>query len=69
METFKLSTEYIELIKLLKILRWVGSGGEAKVMVENGEVLRNGELEYRKRAKLIIGDVIEFNGKTATIIA
>lgn len=67
METFKLTTEYIELIKLLKLLRWVGSGGEAKVMVDNGEVLRNGEQEFRKRAKLIIGDVIEFNGKSVTV--
>jgi len=51
--------EYIELIKLLKIMRVSESGGQAKLMVEDGIVLRNGEPEFRKRAKLRSGDVIE----------
>lgn len=51
--------EYIELIKLLKIMRISESGGQAKMMVEDGIVLRNGEPEFRKRAKLRSGDVIE----------
>ncbi len=60
-------TEYIELIKLLKLLRIASSGGQAKLMVENGEVKRNGEVEYRKRAKLRAGDVIETAGKRISI--
>ena len=60
METYKLiGEEYIELIKLLKIMRVSESGGQAKLMVEDGVVLRNGEPEFRKRAKLRSGDVIE----------
>jgi ribosome-associated protein len=60
METYNLSgEEYIELIKLLKIMRISESGGQAKLMVEDGLVLRNGEPELRKRAKLRAGDVIE----------
>jgi ribosome-associated protein len=51
--------EFIELIKLLKIMRISESGGQAKQMVEDGIVLRNGEPEFRKRAKLRTGDVIE----------
>ncbi len=51
--------EYIELIKLLKIMRVSESGGQAKLMVEDGIVLRNGEPEFRKRAKLRSGEVIE----------
>jgi ribosome-associated protein len=51
--------EYIELIKLLKIMRISESGGQAKMMVEDGLVLRNGEPEFRKRAKLRSGDLIE----------
>ena len=51
--------EYIELIKLLKIMRISESGGQAKLMVEDGLVIRNGEQEFRKRAKLRAGDVIE----------
>lgn len=51
--------EYIELIKLLKLLKIAETGGHAKILVENEEVLLNGQLELRKRAKLRKGDVIE----------
>ena len=59
--------EYIELIKLLKLLRIAESGGHAKIMVEDGEVKLNGVTEYRKRAKLRPGDRIETSGKQITI--
>jgi len=55
---FELTEEYIELIKLLKVLTLAQTGGHAKIIVDNGEVVRNGEQESRKRAKLIKGDVI-----------
>jgi ribosome-associated protein len=55
---FELTEEYIELIKLLKVLTLAQTGGHAKMIVDNGEVLRNGEQEFRKRAKLIKGDVL-----------
>ena len=59
-DSYKLNgKEYIELIKLLKIMRISESGGQAKLMVEDGIVFRNGEPEFRKRAKLRAGDVIE----------
>jgi len=59
-ETYELNgEEYIELIKLLKIMRISESGGQAKMMVEDGIVYRNGEQEFRKRAKLRNGDVVE----------
>lgn len=59
MKTFKIEGEYIELIQLLKVLGVAHTGGHAKFIVDNGEVLRNGEIELRKRAKLIPGDLIE----------
>ncbi len=60
METYELNgAEFIELIKLLKIMRVSESGGQAKMMVDDGIVFRNGEPEFRKRAKLRSGDVIE----------
>lgn len=60
MINFKLGeSEYIELIKLLKVTNICGSGGEAKFIVDEGEVKRNGEIESRKRAKLRTGDKIE----------
>lgn len=59
--------EFIELIKLLKLLRIAASGGEAKMMVEAGEVTLNGQLESRKRAKLREGDVVGIFGKRIQI--
>jgi len=65
---FNLSgTEYIELIKLLKLLHIAESGGHAKIMVEDGEVKLNGKVELRKRAKLRPGDLVETSGKQITI--
>ena len=59
--------EFIELIKLLKLLHIAQSGGHAKIMVEEGEVKLNGETEYRKRAKLRPGDLVETSGKKISI--
>jgi ribosome-associated protein len=61
--------EFIELIKLLKLLHFAQSGGHAKIMVDEGEVKLNGEVEYRKRAKLRPGDVVETSGKKISIEA
>lgn len=55
---FKIEGDYIELIALLKVLGVAQTGGHAKMIVEEGVVYRNGEIEMRKRAKLIPGDVI-----------
>jgi len=65
--TFEVTQEYIELIKLLKVMALVSSGGEAKMVVEEGMVTLNGDTEYRKRAKLRTGDIISFNGHTITL--
>lgn len=56
---FTLMDEYIELYKLLKVLDLVDSGAEAKLIVASGAVLRNGEVETRKRAKIVRADVLE----------
>ena len=55
---FILSSEYIELVSLLKLLKIASTGGHAKMMIEEEEVLLNGNVETRKRAKLRKGDVI-----------
>ncbi len=59
METFKIEGDYIELIGLLKATGIAQTGGHAKFIVEEEMVIRNGEVELRKRAKLVPGDVIE----------
>ncbi len=56
---FELKDSYIELFKLLKVMDLVDSGAHAKMLIADGYVKRNGEVELRKRAKIISGDVIE----------
>lgn len=67
MHEFKLTSEYIELVKLLKLLRIAESGGHAKILVEEGEVFLDGKPEFRKRAKLRPGNVIEVLGEKIVI--
>lgn len=56
---YELKDDYIELFKLLKVLDLVDSGAQAKMLIAEGYVKRNGEVELRKRAKIVVGDVIE----------
>ena len=56
---YELKDEYIELFKLLKVLDLVDSGAQAKIIISQSHVKRNGEVETRKRAKIISGDIIE----------
>ena len=56
---FELKDEYIELFKLLKVMDLVDSGAHAKLLIADGYVKRNGEVELRKRAKIVSGDIIE----------
>jgi len=58
-QTFQINGDYIELIGLLKAMGIAETGGHAKAIVEEGLIIRNGEVELRKRAKLIAGDVIK----------
>ena len=56
--TFKIDGEYIELLALLKALGIAQTGGHAKMIVDDEEVIRNGEIELRRRAKCVKGDII-----------
>lgn len=64
MEKFKIDGAYIELIALLKATGIAETGGHAKMIVDEGIVIRNGEVETRKRAKLIPGDTIQIEDIT-----
>ncbi len=55
---FKVEGDYIELIQLLKAIGIAQTGGHAKMLVDEGMVLRNGDPELRKRAKLKAGERI-----------
>lgn len=66
-EDFKIKGDYIELIQLLKAMGIAETGGHAKMIVEDGVVMRNGEVELRKRAKLIPGDEIKLDDVTINL--
>lgn len=68
MREYKLKEEYIELIKLLKLTRIAATGGHAKLLVEDGEVQLNGQVEFRKRAKLRAGDTVSCMGQDINIV-
>ncbi len=59
--------EPIELYKLLKFESLVSSGGEAKHVIAEGLVLVNGQVETRKRKKIVSGDIVEFGNEKLRI--
>jgi ribosome-associated protein len=59
----EISQEPIPLCQLLKIANLVSGGGEAKIVISEGYVLLNNEVEYQKRKKIFAGDIVEFNGE------
>lgn len=60
MKNIEINQEPIALYQLLKFEALVSSGGEAKAVIDDGQVLVNGDVETRRRKKIMSGDVIEF---------
>ena len=67
MEVIKLRDEYIKLGQALKAAGLVVSGVEAKIVIQNGEVLVNGRPELQRGKKLTGGEVISYNGQEIRI--
>jgi ribosome-associated protein len=65
---FKVTGDYIPMIQLLKATHLVTTGGEAQIVVDEGEVKHNGEVDYRKRLKVKPGDIVEFRGNKIKVI-
>ena len=64
---FTMATREIRLDQLLKLAGMVGTGGEAKVLIQAGEVQVNGEIEMRRRRKLKPTDVVSL-GDTSLVV-
>ena len=62
-ERVKIATEYIKLQDLLKFTGAVETGGEAKEVIQAGQVLVNDEVCTMRGKKLRPGDVAQFDGK------
>ncbi len=67
MEKIFLRDEYIKLGQALKAAGLVGSGVDAKMVIADGLVKVNGEVEYQRGKKLRNGDCVEFNGESILI--
>jgi ribosome-associated protein len=64
----EISQEPIPLCQLLKIANLVSGGGEAKIVISEGYVLLNNEVEYQKRKKIFADDIVEFNGDILQVV-
>ena len=63
METIPITTEFIKLQDLMKLANLVGTGGEAKVLILDGQVSVNGGICLQRGKKIRPGDVISFRGR------
>jgi ribosome-associated protein len=65
--TFELTSEFIELNQLLKLVGFVDSGGAGKIMVASGAVSVDGKKELRKTAKIRAGQVVSVGDVRITV--
>ncbi len=63
METIRIKDDFIKLGQALKLAGLVESGLDAKIVIQNGLVKVNGEIDTRRGKKLVDGDIVEFDGK------
>lgn len=61
METVNINTTFIKLDQFLKLKNLCGSGGEAKNVIQSGQVYVNAKKELRRGRKLVNGDIVRFN--------
>ena len=67
METITITTEYIKLQDLLKLAAVTATGGEAKILIQEGQVLVNGEVCTMRGKKCRAGDTVELEGQTVQV--
>lgn len=67
-QTFKISGDYIELNKLLKASGLCGTGGQAKMIIKDGLIIVDGEIETRVRRKLKHGMIIKYLTQSLKIV-
>lgn len=63
MRTVDINREPVELYKILKFEGLTTTGGEAKLLIGDGQVTVNGDVETRRGRKMVGGDVIGFRGE------
>ncbi len=69
MQEITIRDEYIKLGQALKLAGLVSSGVEAKIFIQEGLVMVNGEVDDRRGRKLYPGDVFSLNGEEVKVSA
>lgn len=64
----QIKDEYIRLGQAMKLAGLVDSGIEAKIVIQDGQVLVNGEVDTRRGKKLVDGDTFSFQGNEVKVV-
>ncbi|MFK8083585.1 MAG: RNA-binding S4 domain-containing protein [Granulosicoccus sp.] len=67
-QTVILDSQPVELYKILKFEGLVASGAQAKLVIDDGLVSVNGDVETRRRRKIFHGDQVEFEGLRLSMV-
>lgn len=67
--SFELTSEYIELNQLLKVVGLCDSGGAGKILVANGQVQVDGKQELRKTCKIRAGQQVSIGDVRISVLA
>ena len=65
--TIQIKDDFIKLGQALKLAGLVDSGLDAKIVIQNGEVKLNGNVELQRGKKVFVGDVINYQGQNITV--
>jgi Uncharacterized conserved protein len=68
MEEIKIRDEFIKLGQLMKLAGMVGSGVDAKNVIQDGLVKVNGETDTRRGRKIHVGDIVSYNGEIVKVV-
>lgn len=69
MQEIKIKDDYIKLGQALKLAGLVGSGVEAKMLIQDGLVIVNGEVDMRRGRKLVPGDIFSLDGNDVKVVS
>ena len=65
--TIQIKDDFIKMGQALKLAGLVDSGLDAKIVIQNGEVKLNGNVELQRGKKVFVGDVINYQGQNVTV--
>ena len=67
MEIVRIKDEFIKLGQVLKLAGLVDSGVDAKLVIQDGLVKVNGEIDTRRGRKIVAGDIVEYQGSKVKV--